>query len=51
MLQDTVEMFESEEFPGDMETDVAAFSDPRSTVMGVRILCAEGTLDLDDIVQ
>ena len=29
-LQDRVEMFESEEFPGLMETDIAAFVDPRT---------------------
>lgn len=34
-------MFESEEFPGQMETDVCAFVDPRTRLNGVRILCAE----------
>lgn len=29
-LQDNVEMFESEEFPGSFETDIAAFIDPRT---------------------
>ena len=33
-------MFESEEFPGCMETDIAAFVDPRTALQGVRILCA-----------
>lgn len=40
-LQDQVEMFESEEFPGSMETDVVAFCDPRTLSQGVRILCAD----------
>ena len=40
-LMDGVEMFESEEFPGTMETDVAAFVDPRTVAQGVRVLCAE----------
>lgn len=31
-----------------METDVAAFVDPRTCEMGVRILCSEGTLQLDE---
>jgi hypothetical protein len=39
MLQDNVEMFPSDEFEGEMETDVAAFIDPRTPWMGVRILC------------
>lgn len=30
VLQDEVEMFESEEFPGSYETDVCAFVDPRT---------------------
>ena len=29
-LQNEAPMFESEEFPGDKETDVAAFVDPRT---------------------
>lgn len=48
LLQDKVEMFPSEEFPGEMETDVAAFVDPRTTWMGTRILCNEQSLELDD---
>ena len=40
-------MFPSEEFPDEFETDIAAFADPRTTEMGVRILCAEDSLDLD----
>ena len=40
-LQDSVEMHESDEFPGEFETDVAAFIDPRTSQMGVRVLCVE----------
>ena len=47
-FQDTVEMHESEEFPGEFETDVAAFVDPRSHMMGVRVLCVEESLSLGD---
>jgi hypothetical protein len=47
-LQDEVEMHESEEFPGEFETDVAAFIDPRTSQMGVRVLCAEESLEIDD---
>ena len=42
-------MAESEEWPGETETDVAAFADPRSQLMGVRILCSEGNMELEDI--
>ena len=48
MLQDNVEMHESEEFPGEFETDVAAFLDPRAQAMGVRVLCVEESLELDE---
>ena len=47
-LQDRVEMFESEEHPGVFETDIAAFVDPRTQAQGVRILCADESLDLDE---
>jgi folate-binding protein YgfZ len=39
---------EDPQFEGEMETDVAAFVDPRSYMMGVRVLCAEGSLELND---
>ena len=42
-----MEMHESEEFPGEFETDVAAFLDPRSEAMGVRVLCVEESLELE----
>lgn len=48
MLQDSVEMHESEEFPGEFETDVAAFLDPRTQAMGVRVLCVEESLELEE---
>ena len=48
LLQDKVEMFPSEEWPDELETDVAAFIDPRTTWMGARILCNEQSLELDD---
>jgi hypothetical protein len=47
-LQDEVQMHESEEFPGELETDVAAFLDPRTSAMGVRVLCVEESLELDE---
>ena len=40
-------MFESEEHPGVMETDVAAFVDPRTVAQGVRVLCAEESFSFD----
>lgn len=49
-LQKNVEMHESEEFPGQFETDVAAFIDPRTNDMGVRILCCDESLEIDDDV-
>lgn len=48
LLQDKVDMFPSEEFEGELETDVAAFVDPRTPWMGVRILCNDASLELDD---
>ena len=48
MLQDSVEMHPSEDFPGELETDVAAFLDPRTSMMGVRVLCAEQSLEVED---
>lgn len=50
-LQDNVEMFESEEFPGSMETDIAAFIDPRTSAQGVRVLCAEESFDFDEEIE
>lgn len=47
-FQSLVEMHESEEFPGEFETDVAAFIDPRSSDMGVRILCCDESIEVDD---
>ena len=41
-------MHESDEFPGEEETDVAVFVDPRNVQMGVRILCHEESLELDE---
>jgi hypothetical protein len=40
-------MFESEEFPGVKETDIAAFVDPRTVAQGVRVLCAEESFEFD----
>ena len=47
-LQKTVQMQESEEFPGEYETDVAAFIDPRTNKMGVRVLCTDQSLEFED---
>ena len=41
-------MHENEEFPGELETDVAAFIDPRTNMMGVRVVCADGSLEIED---
>ena len=41
-------MHENEEFPGELETDVAAFRDPRTNMMGVRVVCADGSLEIED---
>ena len=40
-------MFESTEFPGQMETDVLAFVDPRTSFLGVRVICGDGSFELD----
>lgn len=40
-------MFESEEFPGSFETDVAAFVDPRTKENGVRVLCTEESFEAE----
>jgi hypothetical protein len=40
-------MFESEEFPGSFETDVAAFVDPRTNENGVRVLCTEESFEAE----
>ena len=47
-LQSRAEMFQSEEFPGQFETDVLTFADPRTSFNGVRIMCAEGSFEIDD---
>ena len=44
-------MFESEEFPGFQETDVAAFVDPRTSFQGIRILCAAESFETVDDVK
>jgi len=44
-------MFESEEFPGQMETDVCAFVDPRCHGNGVRFLCAEESFEPEEGVE
>ena len=44
-------MFESDEFPGNFETDVCAFVDPRTSVNGVRILCAQESFQPDEGIQ
>jgi len=44
-------MFESEEFPGCFETDVAAFVDPRTNSNGVRVLCAEESFEPENGVK
>lgn len=47
-LQSRAEKFESELYPGNFETDVLAFADPRTNFNGVRIMCAEGSFELED---
>ena len=41
-------MFPSDEFSEELETDIAAFIDPRTPWMGTRILCNEQSLELDE---
>lgn len=41
-------MFQSEEFPGEFETDILAFADPRTSFNGVRVICGEGSFEIDD---
>jgi tRNA-modifying protein YgfZ len=41
-------MFQSEEFPGQFETDILAFADPRTSFNGVRIICGEGSFEVDE---
>eukprot|EP00347_Sterkiella_histriomuscorum_P020088 403339151 len=47
-LQSQAMQFESEEFPGHMETDVVCFADPRTAMNGVRILCGKGSFEWDE---
>ena len=44
-------MFESEEFPGNFETDVAIFVDPRTKENGVRVLCCEESFEPESDVN
>jgi len=41
-------MHESEDFPGESETDVCTFLDPRYSNLGVRVVCADGSFEIDD---
>lgn len=43
-----VERFESEEFPGEKETDVIVFGDPRTSLIGARVLCGKGSFEIED---
>ena len=45
-LQDRAHLFESEEFPGQLETDVAAYVDPRTAAQGVRVLCTDDSFEI-----
>ena len=42
-------MHENEEYPGELETDVAAFMDPRSVNNGIRIVCAKESFMVGEI--
>ena len=42
-------MFESEEWPGEKETDVAIFVDPRTRQMGLRIMASDQGMEVDDL--
>ena len=44
-------MFESDTFPGQFETDILAFTDPRTNLNGVRILCADGSFEIEGDVK
>ena len=43
-------MFESEEFPGNFESDVCAFVDPRTRANGVCVLCAAESFEPEENV-
>ena len=43
-LQSTVPMVESEEFPGEKETDILCVVDPRNNCQGVRIITPEHSI-------
>ena len=47
---DSVEKYESEEFPGQMETDICIFTDPRTHFNGIRVHCNRENFDLDESV-
>ena len=34
-------MYENEDHPGELETDIAAFVDPRTADNGIRVVCTE----------
>lgn len=40
--------FESEEYPGEMETDVICFADPRKAMNGVRVVCGKGSFEFEN---
>ena len=42
-------MHENEDYPGELETDVAAFIDPRTVANGIRVVCAEESFMVGDI--
>ena len=46
-----MEMFPSEMYEGELETDVAAFIDPRTHQMGVRVLCSPESMDFEEDVE
>ena len=47
-LQNQAELFESEVYPGEFETDVIAFADPRTALVGVRVMCGHGSFEIED---
>ena len=47
-FQDEVQMHENEDYPGELETDIVAFVDPRTADNGIRVVCPEQSFIIDD---
>ena len=47
-VQNLAHYEDSSEFPGQKETDVVAFADPRTSFNGVRLLCGKGSFSVEE---